>query len=43
MISRTRSAGMPITSAISSLVGSRPFSCNNWREMRMRRLIVSTM
>ena len=42
-ISRTRSALMPISSPISSGVGSRPRSCRSWRCTRTSLLIVSTM
>ena len=42
-ISRTRSAGRPISLPISSGVGSRPSSCRSWRWMRTSLLMVSTM
>ena len=43
MISRTLSGVMPISSPISSRVGSRPSSWSSRRETRTSLLIVSTM
>ena len=40
---RTFSSGMESFSAISSGVGSRPWSCRNWRLQRTSLLIVSIM
>ena len=42
-ISRTRSTGISITSAISSGCGSLPSSCNNCLDTRISLLIVSTI
>ena len=42
-ISRTLSTGMFISSAISSGVGSLPSSCSSCLEVRIRRLMVSTI
>ena len=42
-ISRTRSGVTSSSSAISSMVGSRPRSWSSWRCTRESRLIVSTM
>jgi hypothetical protein len=40
---RTLATGMSMRRAISSLVGSRPSSCTNWRLVRMSLLMVSIM
>ena len=43
IISDTRSTGRSSLAAISSVVGSLPNSCKSWREVRTRRLMVSTI
>ena len=43
IISRTFSSDMPISAAISSGLGSRPYSCKSWRFTRISLFMVSTI